>query len=345
MQSNTRPAFLIELLALLATSWFGIYPASAGEPAGQAEIIQVKKIWDRAPHNAFTDLIRFKEQWFCVFREGRAHVSPDGALRVLYSPDGEAWTSAARLTSATGDLRDAKITITPRGELMLSGASALHQPAPALHQSLAWFSRDGKAWSEPVVIGDTNFWLWRTTWHKGSAYSIGYETTAGNLIRLYKSRDGRQFETLVPRLFDEGQPNETSLVFLPDDSVLCLLRHDGQPGSGQLGTAKPPYREWTWKNLGVRIGGPHMLRLPDGSIVAAVRLYDGAVRTSLAWLDPEAGKLTEFLKLPSGGDSSYAGLVWHTGLLWVSYYSSHEGKTSIYLAKVRLPKKQTKTKE
>src|SRR5205085_7380324 len=43
------------------------------------------------------------------------------------------------------------------------------------------------------------------------------------------------------------------------------------------------------------------------------------------------------LTLPSGGDTSYAGLVWHEGLLWVSYYSSHEGKASIYLAKVRLP--------
>jgi hypothetical protein len=42
--------------------------------------------------------------------------------------------------------------------------------------------------------------------------------------------------------------------------------------------------------------------------------------------------------VPSGGDSSYAGLVWHEETLWVSYYSSHEGKTSIYLAKVRLPK-------
>ena len=28
--------------------------------------------------------------------------------------------------------------------------------------------------------------------------------------------------------------------------------------------------------------------------------------------------------------------VWHEELLWVSYYSSHEGKTSVYLAKVRL---------
>jgi len=55
------------------------------------------------------------------------------------------------------------------------------------------------------------------------------------------------------------------------------------------------------------------------------------------WLDPQAGTLTEFLKLPSGGDTSYPGLVWHDGLLWVSYYSSHEGKTSVYLAKVKLP--------
>ena len=43
------------------------------------------------------------------------------------------------------------------------------------------------------------------------------------------------------------------------------------------------------------------------------------------------------LTLPSGGDTSYPGLVWHDGLLWVSYYSSHEGKSAIYLAKVKVP--------
>jgi len=43
------------------------------------------------------------------------------------------------------------------------------------------------------------------------------------------------------------------------------------------------------------------------------------------------------LTLPSGGDCSYPGMVWHDGLLWMSYYSSHEDKRSIYLAKIRLP--------
>jgi hypothetical protein len=29
-------------------------------------------------------------------------------------------------------------------------------------------------------------------------------------------------------------------------------------------------------------------------------------------------------------------MVWHESLLWVSYYASHEGKTAIYVARVRL---------
>jgi hypothetical protein len=39
----------------------------------EAELVSVRKIWDRALHNAFTDLIRFQGHWFCVFREGQAH--------------------------------------------------------------------------------------------------------------------------------------------------------------------------------------------------------------------------------------------------------------------------------
>ena len=330
---KTRVATTPLLLLLCLT-------AAGAEHSARAELMDVRRIWDRAPHNAFTDMVRSNNRWFCVFREGKAHVSPDGALRVITSRNGEQWDSAALLAYPNGDLRDAKITVTPEGQLMLSGAVALHQPAEFKHQSLAWFSKDGSNWSAPSIIGDPNMWLWRTTWHEGTAYSIGYDTTGEKFIRLYTSKDGRKFDTRVANLFDDGHPNETSLVFQPDDTALCLLRRDGEPGSGQLGVANPPYTEWKWKDLGVKIGGPHMIRLPDGRIVAAVRLYDGAVRTSLAWIDADTGKLAEFLKLPSGGDCSYAGLVWHEGLLWISYYSSHEGKTSIYLAKAKVPNKE-----
>ncbi len=302
------------------------------------ELVRVQKIWDQAPHNAFTDLVRFQDRWFCVFREGQGHVSPDGALRVITSVDGRTWESAALITSSDSDLRDAKITVTPDGRLMLAGAEAINDPATHRHQSLVWFSDDGRTWSEAHEVGDRDNWLWRITWHQGRAYGFGYGCRNDNRgLRFFTSSDGRSFDTLIEQVPVEGTyPNETSLVFLPDDTAYCLLRQDGQPNSGYLGRSCPPYTQWTWKKLGVRIGGPHMVRLDDGRFVAAVRLYDSPVRTSLCWVDPEAGTLTEFLKLPSGGDTSYAGLVLHDGLLWVSYYSSHEGKSNIYLAQVRI---------
>ena len=304
--------------------------------ANAAEIVELRKIWDGAAHNAFTDLVRFKEQWFCVFREGKGHVAPDGAIRILISLDGTNWTSAAQLTSSNADLRDPKITITPKNELMLTAAGALHRPSKHNHQTYVWFSAQGTNWSAPTAIGDPDMWLWRVTWHCGAAYSVGYDTKGERFVRLYSSTDGLTFKPLVPKLFDEGYPNESSIIFQPDDTALCLLRRDGEQANGKLGIAQPPYTNWDWKDVGMKIGGPHMVRLPDGRIAACVRLYDGGARTSLGWLDTKTGKLTEFQRLPSGGDSSYAGLVWHDPLLWVSYYSSHEGKTSIYLAKVKL---------
>jgi len=79
-----------------------------------------------------------------------------------------------------------------------------------------------------------------------------------------------------------------------------------------------------------------MARTPDGRIVAGVRLYDGRARTSLCLIDPEKGTVREWVTFPSGGDTSYPGLVVHEGKLWVSYYSSHQRKTSVYLALVKL---------
>lgn len=305
----------------------------------KAVLVSVQKVWDAAPHNAFTDLARFGDRWYCVFREGKEHVSPDGAIRLITSPDGENWQSAALIASPSGDLRDPKLTITPDRRLMLSAAEAGGAGDEKHHQSLVWFSVDGKDWGQRTEIGDRDFWLWRTTWHKGAAYSVGYGCRPDiPRVRLYKSSDGKKFEVVKSKLFELGEPNETSLLFDADDRCFCLLRRDGNPNTALLGIAAPPYTDWQWKDLGKRIGGPHMIRLPNGRIVAAVRLLDGGARTALCWLDPDAGTLTEFdrVKLPSGGDTSYPGLVYHDRSLWVSYYSSHEGKTSIYLAKVKV---------
>lgn len=309
--------------------------AVTARAASKPELIEVKRIWDQAPHNAFTDLLRFRNRFFCAFREGKAHVSTDGAIRVLTSKDGKQWTSAALVKYDNGDLRDPKLAITPDGRLMLTSAVAFRATPPVKHLSLVYTSKDGRIWSKPVEIGDPDVWLWRVNWRgKQEALSVGYGTANGHFIRLYRTTDGERYETLVPRLLEDGYPNESSVLFDADGTARCLLRRDDGDKQGMLGASKPPYREWQWRKLGARIGGPQMLRLPDGRLLAAVRLYDGKTRTSLCWID-DAG-IHEFQPLPSSGDSSYAGLVLHKGILYVSYYSSHEGKTSIYLATLRM---------
>ena len=235
-------------------------------------------------------------------------------------------------------MRDAKISVTPDGRLMLNGA-AMRANEEVRYRSLAWFSKDqGKTWTEGVEIGDPGFWLWRVGWHQQQAYSFGYLTVRDRekrFLRLYVSDNGRDFRHHIAQIDSVRGVGEDNILFRDDGSALCLLRHEAGSQGAYLGKSQPPYAHWTWTDLGVRVGGPDMIELPDGRIVAITRLYQPQQRTSLSQLDPDANTLTELVALPSGGDTSYAGLVLHDGLLWISYYSSHEEKTAIYLARVR----------
>ena len=84
------------------------------------------------------------------------------------------------------------------------------------------------------------------------------------------------------------------------------------------------------------MGGPNFIRWSDGALWASARGRhpDGGAATVLARMTPTSYE--PVLWLPSGGDCSYPGMVEHEGLLWMSYYSSHEGKTSIYLAQIEV---------
>ncbi len=320
-------------------------------------LVSVEKIWDKAPHNGFTDLVRYKDRWYCTFREGEGHASNDGILKIIASDDGEKWELAASIESTRGwDMREAKFAIMPDGRLMLTGAEANRKTKPTQHQSLVWLTSDGTNWTKTKNIADPDFWLWRGAWHKGKGYYFGYKTGAGTrAIRFYGTVDGEKFDMIADDVFPDqpkGYPNETTVKFLKDGTCLCLLRRDGgrDLNSAQLGIAKPPYKDWKWKDLGVRIGGPNMLQLPDGNWVAVIRRYgEGKMQVkdwynSVHWLDPEKGTLKEVLKLPFTGDSGYTGMVWHDGLLWVSNYSSHEEGTNVYLAKIKFEGMRTAKK-
>ncbi len=92
----------------------------------------------------------------------------------------------------------------------------------------------------------------------------------------------------------------------------------------------------------MQIGGPNFIVLDDGKMLASGRQYAAkpvGAKTFVGRMNLES--VAADVVFPSGGDCSYPGMVWHKKMLWVSYYSSHEGKTSIYLAKVRGTKKKS----
>jgi hypothetical protein len=318
-----------------------------------ATILRTDRVWNSAPYNSFTDLTWYKDRFVLAFREGIVHGVPNtsqagGNLRILQSTDGQSWTSAALIQAGFNeDLRDAKLSVMPDGRLMLTGAAA-YKTATGDRQSKAWFSSNVTNWSAAANIGDYNYWLWGTDWHDGKVYSVGYGPTNTptaerdqRITRLYRSTDGTNFTSFVaPLTASSGLTGggETALLFRTSGTAVALSRRDTGNFESLIGTSSGDFSQWTWHIVPERTGGPELLELPDGRIVAASRRFVGSqTTTALFWLDPDAGSLTHFLTLPSGGDTSYAGMVWRNDLLWVSYYSSHEGQASIYVSQVDIP--------
>jgi endonuclease/exonuclease/phosphatase family metal-dependent hydrolase len=310
----------------------------AARPAPAPALVGVAKIWDAGAHNAFTDLIRWRGRWYCTFREADAHVGGDGRVRVLTSGDGETWTSAALIAEPGIDLRDPKLSVTPDDRLMLvAGGSVYEGTTYRGRQPRVLFSSDGTAWSPPERILAEGDWLWRVTWHEGTAYGVTYRAGAGESAEwtaaLVSARDGRTFREITT--FEiPNRPNETTLRFMPDGEMVALVRREAANRFAWLGRSRPPYTSWTWRETLHFVGGPNFIRLPNGDLWASGRSLAGGPKTVLARLALD-GRYEPALTLPSGGDTSYAGMVWHDGLLWVSYYASHEGKSAIYLARVR----------
>jgi hypothetical protein len=126
---------------------------------------------------------------------------------------------------------------------------------------------------------------------------------------------------------------------MPDGEMVALVRREAGNRFAWVGRSRAPYTSWTWREIPHQIGGPNFIRLPDGDLWASGRSYLGGPKTVLARLTLDGG-YEPVLTLPSGGDTSYAGMAWHDGLLWVSYYASHEGKATIYLARVKVDVRQ-----
>lgn len=367
------------VLAAVLASAIGEFPAAlaAGpaEATPRGDLLAGEKIWDmtQVPDREktrleFPHLVRFRDAWYCSFREGEIHGNhPSGRGRVIRSADAVTWQSVAVMEWHGGDVRDPRLSVTADGQLMLNssiyfvsrqprakggyyqldsaGTPASELEKDVARQSVTWLSADGEHWSGAHACpSGVNTWRWDVRWHNGMGYSVGYAGKDG-AGTLYRTRDGKSWRVLLEDFFPEGKGNEAALAFGADDTACCLLR--GGPTRAVIGVAAPPfYQTWQWKNARVdwqgdgtlraaddvfRVspGGPSIIRLADGRLVGAARV-DG--RVTLFWIDPAAAVFTKLVQVDG---TSYPGLVEHDGLLWITYGTRDSAE--IRLAKIRVP--------
>lgn len=336
MRNSSSFGFLLFLLIFFCLTF-----VSSGEEF-DLTTPSVTKIWSDAPHNAFTDLIWFKGKFYCTFREGTGHVpgkitgSGDGTVRILVSNDGREWKSSALLKKKTFDLRDSKISVTPDGRLMIvmGGSVYINGKLTGRVTQVSFSDTNGENFSVPESVRidpsiRTGFdWLWRVTWHEGIGYGVVYQLRPDEKdwrIFLLKTTNGIDYQCVSP-LNVTGKPNESTVRFDPTGKMNILVRREADGKSAWLGRSIAPFTQWQWTDLGESLGGPNLIWLPNGKPVLGGRVKG---KTGIGTLD-ENGKFKLRWILPSAGDNSYPGFLVHNNRLWISWYSSHEGKTCIY---------------
>ncbi len=313
------------------------------------KVPESKLIWDKAPHNAFTDIIRFDHYFYCVFREGKGHkpIRDYGKIRVLRSKNGKRWNSVAFFEISDFDLRDPKLSVTPDNRLMvLMGGTKIYNKRKTGGISYVSFSKNGLEFSDPVpVVFENNIksnfdWVWRVTWHNKFGYGVLYQDPKLNLdfkTKLVKTTDGINYY-VVCDIDLKGRPNEATIRFGKVNEMFVLVRRNN--ALGILGQSLPPYNHFQWTTLKFRLGGPNLEILGDQLFVVGTRVYDthprGKNHHTTLFLIGTDEKIKSTIELKSYGDTGYPGFLLYHRKLWVSYYSSHEGKTSIYLSKIKL---------
>ena len=333
-----------------------IATATANEPKlPRVEVAGGRRVFDNGEHNAFTDLVRFRDRIYLTFRscpDGHG-VNPTASIIILESDDAEAWTQVHRFAVPKRDTRDPHFLVFKDQLFVYTGTWYCGDSAPKVyemnqHLGYGVTSRDGRTWSDPIMLeGTYGHYIWRAAAHDGTAYLCGRRkrefVDAPRADRsivesaMLESEDGLIWRKKA--LFQTTEGNETAFLFEPDGTVLavCRLNRD----NALLCRSNPPYAQWDRTDLHRYIGGPLLAKWGDRYLVGGRKTAGGPARTAFSWLVD--GALHEFAVLPSGGDNSYPGFVELSptrGL--ISWYSSHErdaeGKviTAIYLAELEI---------
>lgn len=323
------------------------------------EIDWIEKAVDDGWHNSATDLARWRGRLWLTHRRADGHRNvPYGDVVVLSSTDGRAWKEVAVVDSGLDDRDPKLLPDEDRLWLFFGGARLeLDEAGRAVEGGARWiesqasWTKDGVRFVEPQRTSEAGWWHWRPVRAEdgflAAAYGRDLEREPPEVeVALVRSDDGLRWER-CSTLLGGSRGTETSVVRLADGRLFAVARGTGD--DTWLLDADGPAGPWRERRLEQWMHAPALLPM-HGRLLVAGRDRDERTQyaTRLWWLDVDAGTTELALSLPSGGDTSYCGLVRDgDDAVLVSWYSQHElldredyvmgeRPSAIYVARARL---------
>jgi hypothetical protein len=320
------------------------------------KVRSLRRVTNDTNHNAFTGACWFQDALYIAFRQGDAHVDPNGKIVVLRSRDEGLNFDIVAVIRGEFDTRDAHLH-TDGKRLFVNGFEA-DTNAPGgtkIFPGTAW-TDNGLNWSQWTrTNGADDYVLWRPQYFRNRHFCAGYTVMLDgalqenwNRVAWFQSDDGVNWEEL--RVLHEGadRPSECALDFHADGRAAMLMRRDFQAQKPLLLLANPPYDSWREIEIDLPLVGPALWFVGD-EIWISGRWFAGPDVAHVAVFQIVDDKPVFRMVLPSGPgrDCSYMGVARHPRnrkRFFLSYYSEHAaldnptvsqwGHPDIYLADV-----------
>lgn len=301
--------------------------------------IETRVVVDDGRHNAFTDLLYWREAFWLVYVSAPGHfASSDSYLVLMRSLDASDWQEVHRFSGDGKDIRDPKLAIIQDRLFLFALLNASFDPQP--YSTVYTVSMDGLDW-EPFSEISAPGWLFgRPRTPDGQMWFVSAHWRGFDRVALFQTTNGRQWQLCADMLQMPGL-DETALEFLPDGRALLAVRFESggsllgnQQNGTLLVTAVAPYKDWSTAIFSseTRLDGPNLFACKGRTlavgrfqpVVGKLFRRQGSIfsRKRTALFEAGPGGLEHLVNLPSSGDTAYAGAVSLEGQLYISYYTS-----------------------
>jgi len=283
-------------------------------------------------HNGFPTLAFWKGAYWIGFRKGERHGMTQASRGCLVvSTDRIRWQSAVEpsFTGGRGGIGPLPVSDSRMAGILAEQVD-LDSERRIFQQSIS-FTNDGYRWEEPVPIFPPNHAVFGIRRNEGLWYAMIYLLEGDRReMFLTVSSDLINWETRSRIGQPDERINESDIWFQPDGEAWVIARTKRPGDHAYFCTAKPPYTDWQFTDLKVRIHAPRIFSHKGELYVAGRCLPSELGETSwpfghsLCIWKLTRGQVEPVLRLPAVGDCAYCSVIEDpSGRLCMAYYSMH----------------------